>query len=566
MAAPASTGHPIDASLIDGSFPFQPPRYRPQQRESIEAGLSTLFDSGNKLYVVDAPVGFGKSPMLLAIARAAWKGWRAKAYYLTPQNILINQFVHDFPEVPMVKGRNNYTCLESGDLDGEGKARETCKCDCGSCQYDTGSSCPYLYKVQADEDGEVEVSEPASGTKCSYLAAKEAFLRAPISCTNFAYYFLVNNRIPHRNLIIIDEAHGIAEWAVNYVSVAIRHAEYPDIPVLRSFGEYVDLIGEDVVPAIKDKIRHHPRRELKDKLEINRLKRKVEALDGMCDDYEHSQEEWLFERDAKYKSIKFTPVTGARFLAKLLWSTADKVIVASGTIVPHYFMPEAGLGKCQFDPARGTFSARSTFPAARSPVYYLPIGKMSMDSKGATFPRIIAAMNEIISKRLDRHGLVHTFSFANAEYIRDNIDPRLRPYITMQDREDKDCLAKWLDDEKPGVFVSTAMTEGIDLKDDKARYQVYVKMGFPYMGDKRVARRIALNHWSWYNYQAIEDVEQASGRATRTSTDWAEMFILDASFGGLLTRCRPFFKQWFLDRLRFVKLLPAPLDPTRLDG
>ena len=132
----------------------------------------------------------------------------------------------------------------------------------------------------------------------------------------------------------------------------------------------------------------------------------------------------------------------------------------------------------------------------------------------------------------------------------------------MQDREDKESLAKWLDSKGPSVFISTAMTEGIDLKDDRARYQIYVKMGFPFMGDKRVAKRIDLGHWAWYNYQAIEDVEQASGRATRTPTDWAETFILDASFGNLLSRSRPYFKQWFLDRIKVVNVPPRPLNPN----
>jgi Rad3-related DNA helicase len=77
-----------------------------------------------------------------------------------------------------------------------------------------------------------------------------------------------------------------------------------------------------------------------------------------------------------------------------------------------------------------------------------------------------------------------------------------------------------------------------------------MKIAYANISDKRVAARTGRNDWLWYSMQAIEDIEQASGRATRSKEDWSEMFIFDSSFGDLLKRYNKCFKQWFKARVK----------------
>ncbi|MEX2715786.1 MAG: helicase C-terminal domain-containing protein [Candidatus Sigynarchaeota archaeon] len=156
---------------------------------------------------------------------------------------------------------------------------------------------------------------------------------------------------------------------------------------------------------------------------------------------------------------------------------------------------------------------------------------------------------------MDRKGIIHTFSYDNAEYLYANINPSIKKRLILQNREDRTgSLDKWMKSDPPSIFVSTAMSEGLDLKDDLCRYQIYLKMGFPNLSNPRVHhRKVVLHDEKWYWFQAIEDIEQASGRATRSKSDWSEMFVFDASLTFLLTKYKRYFKNWFLDRIKRVR-------------
>ena len=105
------------------------------------------------------------------------------------------------------------------------------------------------------------------------------------------------------------------------------------------------------------------------------------------------------------------------------------------------------------------------------------------------------------------------------------------------------------------------MIEGLDLKDDLARYQILAKVPFPFIGDKRVYERlINRGENDWFNLQAVEDICQAFGRAVRTDTDWATFYILDESFEGLWNRYKAFFTPEFVNSFRYGNELKKALE------
>jgi len=83
--------------------------------------------------------------------------------------------------------------------------------------------------------------------------------------------------------------------------------------------------------------------------------------------------------------------------------------------------------------------------------------------------------------------------------------------------------------EKGAVLVAVAMTEGLDLKGDKATFQILFKCPFAnYKADLRIYRRLKeLHHNRWYGIQTLKTVIQAYGRAVRSIDDKANFYIVD---------------------------------------
>jgi Rad3-related DNA helicase len=90
------------------------------------------------------------------------------------------------------------------------------------------------------------------------------------------------------------------------------------------------------------------------------------------------------------------------------------------------------------------------------------------------------------------------------------------------------------------------MTEGIDLAEDLARWQVLCKIPYPYLGDPQVARRMELDP-GWYDWRTCLSVVQAYGRSVRSEDDFAVTYLLDADFPSYLRRQRERLPQWFLE-------------------
>ena len=98
--------------------------------------------------------------------------------------------------------------------------------------------------------------------------------------------------------------------------------------------------------------------------------------------------------------------------------------------------------------------------------------------------------------------------------------------------------------EEPTVMLSPSMTEGFNMQDDLARFQIIAKMPYPYLGDKQVAAKRERDP-EWYAMQTAMTVVQACGRIVRSDTDHGATYILDSDFQNLFERNEEFFPGWF---------------------
>jgi Rad3-related DNA helicase len=171
------------------------------------------------------------------------------------------------------------------------------------------------------------------------------------------------------------------------------------------------------------------------------------------------------------------------------------------------------------------------FSVKNRKIYYLKVGKMNFQSKEETFQKQIPWIKKILAKYKNEKGIIHTTNYEITEWVKENImDERLLFHET-DDRNE--ILEKHLHSTTPTVLVSPSMMSGIDLKDDLARFQILLKVPYPNISSNKIKARQKSNS-DWYTWKTVVDTLQSYGRAVRSDTDHADMFILDSNFSDLL--------------------------------
>jgi len=99
---------------------------------------------------------------------------------------------------------------------------------------------------------------------------------------------------------------------------------------------------------------------------------------------------------------------------------------------------------------------------------------------------------------------------------------------------------------KPSILISPSITEGLDLVDDLARFAIFAKVPFGYMGDQWIKRRMQMSN-EWYQRRAVISIIQGGGRVVRSKEDWGVVYILDESWGFLYNQTRNRIPQWWKD-------------------
>ena len=101
------------------NFPF--PNLRERQSYVLNE-IATAFSSGYKYIVLEAPTGFGKSPVAIVVALTL-----GTSYICTSTKDLRIQYVRDFPFLKVAKGKNNFICAVKDDFVRNDASK------CGSC-------------------------------------------------------------------------------------------------------------------------------------------------------------------------------------------------------------------------------------------------------------------------------------------------------------------------------------------------------------------------------------------------------------------------------------------------
>lgn len=529
---------------------------RPEQIQAIQA-TEREFQNGKSIMAIQAPVGSGKSFLAIAHAReVADRG--GKTHIVTAQKVLQQQYAYDFPAplVEIMKGRSNYSC----DYD-PFKYKDASRGYCRSVKKKgLIEQCLKYGTVEAAQQFEL----PPDAHKCPYWKQLQLSIENPITLFNFHSFLFQQrlNRFGKRDLLILDEAHNTESVLLQFVEIVLSDKLMRLVNIkldltLKDAKEVVRwLEGERVILRIKKAIGGEKSEDVPtglspseaEQLEalvarIEDLLRFLDLTDWVVDVTEDPPETKGGERIRK---LRIRPLFIKPFTKEMLWSKADRVIAMSGTILDaKTWARNLGIAKA----ALGFIDVPSTFPVANRPIYRSYAGDMSWRSLENTLPKLYGKIEELLGRHAGERGIIHGHSERLCRLIRENVqNPRILTLDQFENR-DKDAMLKAHEARPDSVLLASGFHEGVDLKDDLARFSIIAKIPWPTIEDKFVKARMDVDG-SYLPMQTALKLCQSYGRGVRHDKDHCVSYVTDSGFEGFLQRCGWLLPKYFVDAVQ----------------
>ena len=138
-------------------------------------------------------------------------------------------------------------------------------------------------------------------------------------------------------------------------------------------------------------------------------------------------------------------------------------------------------------------------------------------------------------------GLIHAPSYDTAQQIAFALPGNRVITHTSQDFQEK--LQQFFDSKDPVVFVSPVCQQGVDFKNDRARFQVITRVPYSNTNDEFIKYKVE-NDFSWYNYQSLVVFGQQLGRINRSEDDYGATFLMDSRFNKYILRNSKVIPKW----------------------
>jgi Rad3-related DNA helicase len=544
----------VNPDRIPASFPA--PSFRGNQKQAL-AAIRDAFAAGNDVVLVRAPTGSGKSLLARAIMGAARTVEEARpreatgAYYTTPQVSQLDDVAEDdlLSDLQIIRGKSNYDCILSGE--------EDTPVNVAPCARESGFDCSIRHR-------------------CPYFSDRAIASNRANAAMTLAYFMQTagSDVFRKRDVVVVDEAHGLSEWAEMYATIDLNDRTVPvwdevGFPDLSAAGDPVErtvrfaeaLAG--VCERAKDELVGRPDLSPGEARRRDRLQELVSDLSWFVEDYRdpESPTTWVVDADAGDR-LTIKPLDPARYLHHTVWDRGNRFALLSATILNKAaFCRGVGL-----DPANvALVDVPHTFPVENRPLYDVTQGKMTYEHREETLPKLARLLVRLMARHPGESGIVHAHSYD----IQNRLAERLAAFgvadrVRVHDREDRDDqLERWKASDDPEVFLAVKMEEALDLRGDLARWQVLCKAPYLNTSDSRVARRLEEGQWAWYHRAALRTVIQGCGRVVRAPDDYGATYLADASLLDLFERARGDMPDWFahqVDRLATPDL-PA-FDPA----
>jgi Rad3-related DNA helicase/intein/homing endonuclease len=480
--------------------------------------------------------------------------------FLTKTIALQHQYNNDFKDMKLLKSASNYECHTEHTLPipVTKKFHKTCK-------YTKTSG------------------------MCLYERARVNFYSSELQLLNYAYYFHSGglDNVQYRNnhsLIVVDEAHLLPNYLIDYSQSVINFTTlYRMSECTISTEDYfniTDLENKDLLNLTDIRLIMEYCFDALQYLESQRnlIIKNMENLEMTSNNHKIIS---LIEQDLDpiETSINYFTKLGENlyYVTEETWDRwvqdKEKVhndnrdepdqyqfVLKSLDVLPTYLSHiQSSMHTLFMSGTCGTLADSLNLPKDEVSVvtgeYIFPLEnrpfikidglpEFNYTSRDNVLPVYLDTIDRLLDN-MPESGIIHSVSYANAKYIKQNSRHKNRIYIPSS--EEVRNIKKIV---KPGmVLTSPAILEGIDLTGDLSSFQIFIKVPYPNLSSEWMKRKLKENS-TWYQYEALSAVLQGSGRSVRTPTDKAVTIMLDPSFNRLLRSVNNLVPDWFTKTLR----------------
>jgi Rad3-related DNA helicase len=579
-------------------------KYREYQRETIDK-INEAFKT-HKLVFLDAPTGAGKS-----IINAFVCNEQGTAYMTTTQRQLVDQLQDTFDYVipgigVTIKGRDNYECAFAESINLKTENDEPI----------TASDAPCVMgKFNGKSFTPTKCPEYQAGN-CIYYNLRHKAMQSTIAATTMKYFVKgILPKLPiyteqviggfngnvgevrvnwnalsednedndeekeepdtwkSRKVLVIDEAHTLSEALIDEYTLNFNDSvKLPDF----NFGEFwkkvskipkgsenedlkiAGILNESLLKYVEDKSIELDNIQMKmeniasgdpmlavlgkDELRIakaiHNANNKMTAIDP--------KEKYIFIRNDEEHDLTWKPYT-IENMVRNQWNKFEKILLSSATFLNIPML----VKECGLPEDYAVVQVPNVFPKEKAKIYLANMAVLNKNNIEQNYGILAKEIERIAEKFKDSKGLVHCISYNNQYNLKKRL-PSSR-YITHNRGYDRERQRKaWEDSTGNGIFLSVGMEEGLDLKYDKARFQIIVKAPYPYFGDPWIQEHYKKDGQEWYDTKMLLKVLQAAGRVMRAKDDSGYTYILDGKVRKLIMEYKDKLPLWFKERLTFL--------------
>jgi Rad3-related DNA helicase len=372
------------------------------------------------------------------------------------------------------------------------------------------------------------------------------------------------------DLLILDEAHECIEELATALEIRINHAANNNVYHLLS----ITPPYKSPLPAWKY---WASQSIVKVRQQVQTFKgdgggdvKVLRVLDGLLKNLTRLatvEDTWIVDETSTPAEVLFSPIWPTDYAHKILFRDIPHILLVSATIVPKTLEL---LGVPDDDSLY--VSHTNVFPASRCPVYLYGASRIDHKSTFEDLQVMISRMDTLISRRLDRKGIIHPTSYdrgqliaANSRYGELMIMPKGQGLVKG--------LERFRESEPPAILNSPAVTTGYDFPGSQCEYQFLVKVPFMDTRSPIMAARCKADP-EYSAYLTAQILVQTCGRAMRGAEDRVENFLMDKHAnwffmprkkdyqGKMSGGYRHLFPDWFLKQLVYPSGPPTP--PARL--
>jgi len=490
-------------------------------RKHQEDAILHLVDSQKRIVVQTQPTGSGKS--LCYVTSAILSG---RTVILTSTKGLQKQLELDFgsePGLSIVMGKNAYKCVLLKEK----------TCDWGLCNF--GHRCP-LKK------------------ECHYYNAIERAKASQIVVTNYSFWVCNKpDTLGKFDLLVCDEAHDSVLQLCDSLSVEVYPREFQRCRldwIQEGTAKNLWRVMLNTLEILKENLRKQLKEDNTEELLTSdvfkarrNLKVKLERLEKT------SESLWVTEHLGN--SIVFDPLWPGKFAEGYLFRGAPKILLTSATVTKKT-VQLLNVNREDTD----FIEYPSYFPVERRAVCWVPTCRVDYRMKDCDMNLWLARIDQIISQRLDRKGIVHTTSYQRCQRVINTSE--YTPFMISHKSGSRDkAVREFKGSDPPCVLVSPSVITGYDFPYDECRYQIIGKVPFPDQRKLIDKKRKEIDSDFGINF-AMQNLVQAVGRGMRALDDSCETFIIDDHIQWFVKKYAEFAPKSFLDAFRRVNTIPIP--------